>query len=100
MAWSTSDRRARLPANWPSLRRDVKRRANGICEWVSNGTRCTRPGTDCDHTHQGDNHALTNLQWLCTEHHWAKTKQENAARNTNNAALKRKPNEQHPGRIK
>ena len=100
MAWSTSDRRARLPANWSTLRRDVKRRANGICEWISNGARCARPGTDCDHIRQGDNHALTNLQWLCTEHHWAKTKQENAARNTNNAALKRKPNEQHPGRIK
>lgn len=100
MAWSTSDRRARLPADWPHLRQATKARARGICEWVDQDGRCTEQGTDCDHVVQGDDHSLANLQWLCGPHHDEKTRNENAARNRQTAALRRKPTEPHPGRTR
>lgn len=99
MAWSTSDRRARLPADWAAIRRAVKRRANGRCEAEQHHPDCDGIGTDADHKTAGDNHSLENLQWLSKPCHWAKTKRENAARNKQQAALKRRPAEQHPGRI-
>lgn len=98
MAWDTSNRSKRLPSDWSKLRRTAQHRAGGICEWVTNGNRCTTTGSECDHTTPGDNHALSNLQWLCTPHHAEKTRQENAARNTANAELRRRPTEPHPGR--
>ena len=99
MPWDTSDRRQRLPADWPAIRRAVKRRAIGQCQATNHHPDCNGIGTDADHIRQGDNHSLDNLQWLSGPCHWAKTKAENAARNKANAALKRKPQEPHPGRI-
>ena len=98
MAWDTSTRRQRLPSDWAELRRLTKRRANGKCEADTHAPGCDGTGTDADHKVQGDNHNLDNLQWLSGPCHWAKTRQENAARNKANAALKRKPTEPHPGR--
>lgn len=93
MSWQTSDRRARLPKNWPTLRAKVKRRANGKCEAVAHVPECNGIGTDCDHVKQGDDHSLDNLQWLSRPCHEAKTRLDNG--------LIRKraiPPEQHPGR--
>jgi 5-methylcytosine-specific restriction endonuclease McrA len=98
MPWSTSDRRERLPHNWPELKRKVKARAGGKCEADRHERSCDGTGTDCDHVVQGDNHSLTNLQWLSGPCHQAKTARESAARNHQRAALKRRPAEQHPGR--
>lgn len=97
MAWTTSDRRFRLPRNWPELKRKVKHRARGLCEAERHHPDCDGIGTDCDHVVQGDDHSLTNLQWLSAPCHRAKTNDENAARNRANAALRRRPTEQHPG---
>jgi 5-methylcytosine-specific restriction endonuclease McrA len=98
MAWATSDRRHRLPRNWVDLRRQVKARANGLCEAAQHVSQCDGIGTDCDHVTQGDDHSLTNLAWLSEPCHRAKTARETAARNERNAALKRRPTETHPGR--
>lgn len=100
MAWSTSDRRFRLPRNWSSIRAEVKRRANGQCQATNHVPQCNGIGTDADHIVQGDNHTLNNLQWLSEPCHKAKTAQETRERNKRTAKLKRRPQEQHPGAIR
>lgn len=98
MAWATSDRASRLPANWQGIRQQVKARAHGLCEANTHADGCTGTGTDADHIHAGDNHNLTNLQWLSEPCHRAKTARETAARNQLNAQLRHRPHEPHPGR--
>lgn len=97
MAWSTSDRRSRLPHDWAAIRRQVKARAGGRCQATAHDPRCDGLGTDADHIKAGDDHSLTNLQWLSEPCHKRKTADETAARNRQTAALKRRPTEQHPG---
>lgn len=97
MAWENSTRRDRLPDNWPALVAQVKRRAQGRCEANVHVPECNGHGRDVDHIAQGDNHHPTNLQYLSTPCHQAKTRAENAARNKLNAELKRRPQEPHPG---
>ena len=99
VAWSTSDRRYRLPKGWATTRAEVKRRAGGKCEAMRHVPECSGLGTDADHIVQGDNHSLNNLQWLSEPCHRAKTARETAERNTRNAQLKRRPQEPHPGAI-
>lgn len=96
MPWSTSDRRQRLPKDWPKRRAAVRRRACGRCEGVSlhgeprwHDTDCDGIGTECDHVKRGDDHSLGNLQWLSTPCHKAKTKAEGPTR--------KRPTERHPG---
>lgn len=98
MPWSTSDRRFRLPRNWPQLKKQVKTRANGKCEASPHDRRCDGIGTDCDHIVQGDDHSLDNLQWLSGPCHRAKTARESADRNRERAELRHRPTERHPGR--
>lgn len=75
--WSSSTRRSELPADWPAIRAAVARRARGQCEHAhDDGTRCSEQGTECDHINGRNNHTLTNLQWLCHQHHAEKTQRE------------------------
>ena len=76
MAWAGSTRSARLPRNWPQLRRAVKKRAGGLCEAHPHHPDCNGVGTECDHIHPGDDHRLANLQWLSPPCHRAKTLSE------------------------
>ncbi|QUW18881.1 hypothetical protein [Agrococcus sp. Marseille-Q4369] len=99
MAWDTSDRRSRLPEDWDDLRKQVKRRAGGRCEAKRHAPHCNGIGTDCDHVRPGDDHGLGNLQWLSRPCHDAKTRADNARQNAERAALRRRPTENHPGRI-
>lgn len=99
MAWSTSDRRHRLPSDWPDLKARVKARARGRCEADRHDPRCDGTGHDADHIQPGDDHTLENLQWLNTHCHRAKTARESAARNTAAAQLRKRPAESHPGRL-
>lgn len=80
MAWESSNRRERLPANWHKLRGRVIRRAGGRCQAVlmDTGQRCGETGRDVDHITPGDNHSLNNLQLLCRWHHTRKTQAEAA----------------------
>lgn len=96
--WENSDRRSRLPKDWPQRVRDVKKRAGGRCEWhlPVSGKRCPRKGTDVDHKQNDDNHDLRNLQLLCPAHHQRKTVRE-AWRGKQRRKPRPKPQERHPG---
>lgn len=98
MAWNNSTRRQRLPSDWPKRVAAVRRRAQGLCEATRHAPACDGQGAEVDHHAQGDDHTLTNLQYLSAPCHDAKTRAENAARNKLNADLKRRPAEPHPGR--
>ena len=97
MSWEFSNRGERLPSNWRQLRDLVRRRAGGRCEWNEQGQRCQEPGTDCDHITHGDDHSITNLQWLCAAHHLVKTQSEAARARARNRAKAKHPVEKHPG---
>jgi hypothetical protein len=59
-AWVGSDRRERLPADWPARRAEAHRRnPEHICHW------CGDPGgSDLDHKKRGDDHSQENLDWI------------------------------------
>lgn len=97
--WNTSDRRQRLPDDWQRRRAIVRDRAHNRCQAEHHAPGCDGTGTDCDHIIAGDNHNLNNLQWLSHACHAAKTRQENARRNHENANLRRHPRERNPGTI-
>lgn len=99
MAWETSDRAARLPANWKQLVAAVWKRDGGRCTWrlPRSGKRCPRKGADVDHIRNDDNHSLSNLRLLCRAHHDQKTQREARwGRSARRRATKRAP-EAHPG---
>lgn len=89
MSWSGSTRRSRLPADWSARVSAVRARAGGRCEAREHVAACDGRGTDCDHIVAGDDHDLSNLQWLSRPCHQAKTARDRQA-------WKRRP-EQHPG---
>ena len=99
MAWSTSDRKQRLPHNWTAIRKAVKTRAKGKCEATTHHPKCPGWGSDADHIIPGDDHSMSNLQWLSGACHMAKTNRETAARNSQRKAARSRPTEQHPGRL-
>lgn len=81
MAWEQSTRRQRLPKNWAQIRRQVLHRDRHLCQILLEdvGTICGELATEVDHVVAGDNHALTNLQAICTWHHRRKSSAEGAA---------------------
>ena len=94
--WSGSTRRYRLPPNWNILREQTKVRAGNQCEATLNdGRRCPDQGTDCDHIVAGDNHELSNLQWLCRWHHNKKSARE--GQKSSRRITEKHPREKHPG---
>lgn len=98
MAWSTSDRASRLPSDWPAIRERVRRRARDRCEASEHEPDCDRIGNDADHITAGDDHRISNLQWLSTACHKAKTARETAERNRARAAMRLRT-ERHPGAV-
>jgi 5-methylcytosine-specific restriction enzyme A len=100
MAWAGSDRKDRLPANWPALRRATLERCGGRCEVLKkDGSRCRDKATDVDHLVPGDDHSLGNLRGICAWHHARKSSREGVeARAERRAMLYRAP-ETHPGLI-
>lgn len=106
--WEGSDRRGRLPANWPALIAAVKKRARatsrlGIeqCEArLPSGKRCPRQGTDVDHIIPGDDHSLKNLRLLCGYHHGKKSSREGFEARQAYKRSKYRPREEHPGTLR
>lgn len=105
MAWSTSDRRARLPKDWPTRVVKTKARAGNRCEGISlqgeprwHVSTCTGLGAECDHDQRGDDHDLSNLRWLSGPCHTRKTQHEAKAA-ARLVGRKRPRTEQHPGRM-
>lgn len=99
MPWSTSDRRQRLPNDWPAIRERVRQRAHGQCEAQHHEPDCDGIGTDCDHITPGDDHRMSNLAWLSRTCHKAKTARENSEARAAVAAALKRPAERHPGTI-
>lgn len=108
MTWDTSDRRSRLPANWPKLVSSVKKRARatsklGIeqCEKrLPSGNRCPRLGTDVDHVIPNDDHGIKNLRLLCEHHHGIKSSAEGRTARAELKQSKYRPREGHPGDVR
>jgi 5-methylcytosine-specific restriction protein A len=99
--WADSTRRARLPANWPDLVRQVKARDRGICYL------CERDGADTvDHIVPGDDHSLTNLAAVHDRNpphcHRTKSGREGAAARKARGGYRptRRAAEQHPGLVR
>lgn len=90
--WANSDRRARLPADWPKRRAAVLRRDHHYCQ--IRGPRCVLTATEVDHIVAGDNHDLANLQAVCEPCHRAKTNAERPK-----LPPRKRPPESHPGMI-
>lgn len=97
MTWDTSTRRSRLPSDWPQRREQVKARAQGRCQAAAHEPECSGIGSECDHVVAGDDHRLSNLQWLSGPCHRAKTKREAQAAKDAIRAARRRPIEAHPG---
>jgi 5-methylcytosine-specific restriction protein A len=98
--WQESDRRSRLPANWPALVAKVKKRAKGQCEWrLPSRKRCPREGSECDHRVAGDDHRLSNLQWLCDFHHGKKSSLEGRQAKAALRNSRYRDREEHPGTV-
>lgn len=98
MPWTTSDRRERLPSDWPTRRQVVLRRDGWRCvATMRDGDRCTEVATDVDHVRPGDDHSLGNLQALCRWHHGRKSAREGVeARAVRPRAGRARPVGQHP----
>jgi hypothetical protein len=95
MSWSTSNRASRLPADWPSLRRQILRRDGFACQIKGSG--CTSMATDVDHIRRGDDHSPSNLQSTCGACHLRKSSYEGNARRRELRLRKKRPTERHPG---
>ena len=75
--WAGSNRRSRLPPDWPVRRKRIFARDGGRCTYVErDGTRCPLPATDVDHVERGDDHSDENLTSLCEGHHAHKSARE------------------------
>lgn len=97
MAWEGSDRRQRLPKDWPRIRRRIIRRDGGVCTArYSDGRRCELPGTDVDHIVPGDDHRDENLQLLCPWHHARKSANEGGSAAARTRLTIRRPTATHP----
>jgi HNH endonuclease. len=91
--WSSSDRKARLPSNWRTIRAKVIAR-DSICKICG-----VRPSSHCDHIEaKTDTHAEDRLQGVCAECHAQKSSREgNDAQRANPRPGRTRPTEQHPG---
>lgn len=98
--WQGSDRKSRLPPNWPALRKQRLELDHWKCRWIVNGRRCGEPATDVDHIVPNDDDSMNNLRSLCSAHHRHKSGQEGArgrARKLEAVREKyRKPESAHP----
>jgi len=102
MAWEGSDRRARLPEDWPKRRAEQLRLDGGRCTWVlGSGARCPRPATDVDHKYEmADRHEVgKDLQSLCGHHHDRKTASAAYRFKAQRKASRLRPAEEHPGAL-
>lgn len=100
--WSNSNRRERLPPEWPAIRRRILKRDNRECQHRDRGSReiCGDFANEVDHIQHGDDHSDGNLQALCSWHHARKSSSEGgAARAVKRRQIRSKyrRTEDHPG---
>lgn len=95
MPWSSSDRRSRLPPDWPRRRARILRRDGYRCQLRYDG--CRGIATEVDHIDQDDNHADDKLQAVCAPCHAVKTQREAADARAAIRDRGRRAPEAHPG---
>lgn len=99
MAWSSSNRKSQLPADWAQRCKYVLARDGHRCQHIRVDTerKCLQYANQCDHKDQSRSwdHSYENLQSLCEYHHKVKSSSEGgqAASARRRAAKKRR----HPG---
>lgn len=100
MAWSTSDRKQELPADWAKIRLRIGARDRWSCQFIEAGSKCGDRANQCDHIEPGGPHEDWNLRMLCEYHHARKSSGEGGrARAAAIAAMKLKhqrPEEKNP----
>jgi 5-methylcytosine-specific restriction protein A len=91
--WQGSDRKSRLPSNWPTIRAKVLAR-DPLCKICG-----VRPSSHCDHIEaKTDAHAEDKLQGVCSTCHGLKSSREgNDAQAANPQPGRKRPDEPHPG---
>lgn len=96
--WAGSNRRSRLPADWPKIRSRVLKRDGRICHI------CHQPGADgVDHVIPGDDHSEANLR--AVHHntppycHRTKSSSEGGRAAQAKRIPRKRPQERHPGLI-
>ena len=95
MAWSSSNRRQRLPKDWPAIRARILKRDGYRCGLLLGG--CLTVATEVDHRVRGDNHDESNLQAVCSSCHKKKTLVEAREASRRKRELRFRPSERHPG---
>jgi len=104
VSWATSDRRKRLPPDWPALRLACLKRDNWECQWPAAAGICGAYANQCDHINPGGADDLANLRSLCTPHHSARSSQQGGHAwgviRRRMAAAKYRTPEPHPGLIR
>jgi len=112
--WQGSDRRSTLPSNWPAIRRPILRRDGRRCTWLGDldadgrpaeymaggydhAQRCTEHATDVDHIGDRLDHRPQNLRSLCGRHHRHRSTLQGVVAKAQRAALRRRPEQPHPG---
>jgi 5-methylcytosine-specific restriction enzyme A len=99
MAWDTSTRKSRLPADWSTRRVRVLRRDGYKCQARDSlGVQCGDPANQVDHIIPNDDDSYENLQSLCRWHHARKSSAEGVAARKPRATQRREP-EAHPGTL-
>ena len=97
MGWESSRRRDNLPANWRTLRLEVLADADWICELRMAGV-CVGTASEVDHIQRGNDHSRRNLRAVCWRCHAKKSSAEGNARQRELRALRKRPEERHPGK--
>jgi 5-methylcytosine-specific restriction protein A len=99
MPWDTSDRKARLPADWAKRRVRTLRRDGYRCQARDSlGIMCEAPANQVDHIIPSGSDEDDNLQSLCRWHHDRKSSAEGHAARRPRPRRARDP-EPHPGTI-
>jgi 5-methylcytosine-specific restriction protein A len=99
MAWDTSDRRERLPDDWPKRRIRTLRRDGYRCRARDSvGVLCNAPANQVDHIDPEGGDGDDNLRSLCRWHHSRKSSAEGAAARRPRPRRERVP-EPHPGML-
>jgi 5-methylcytosine-specific restriction protein A len=102
VAWSTSNRKSRLPADWPQRCKVILKRDGYRCQHVryDTGAKCGAYANQCDHKDQDRSwdHSYANLQSLCEHHHSVKSSSEGGNAAAKAAARRRDAKKRrHPG---
>lgn len=97
MPWSSSDRKYRLPEDWPYRRSFVLRRDGYRCQLGLAG--CLEAANEVDHIVRGDDHSAENLQAVCIICHAKKSSAEGNAMQQRLRAQRFRPSVRHPGRL-